>query len=146
MNRESERELAVVISEEKAKVVLGDEYMTLPYLEWVEGLKSFVQTQRCADCGAGYDMDEPEEQIWGWFVEDNEDSTTELEEMEVVEFFCERCTDETEEELEANHPQTWGTLLFRRPPTGTFPLDESEDVTNQIVDMTDLPKDLPDEG
>ena len=43
------RELAVVISEEKAKVVLGDGYATLAYPDWVEGLKSFVQTQLCAD-------------------------------------------------------------------------------------------------
>ena len=43
MDRESERELAVVISEEKAKVVLGGGYSTLAYPDWVEELKCFVQ-------------------------------------------------------------------------------------------------------
>jgi hypothetical protein len=127
MDREAERELAVVISEEKAKIVLGDGYAGLAYPDWVEELKCFVQTQRCADCGAGYDLDQPEEQIWGWFI-DGDDNSSEMEEMEVVEFFCEACTDETEEQLEANHPQTWGTLVFRRHPTGTFPIDDEEEI------------------
>jgi hypothetical protein len=127
MDRESERELAVVISEEKAKVVLGDDYATLAYPDWVEELKTFVMTQLCVDCGAQYDLDEPEEQIWGWFI-DGEDNSSEMEEMEVVEFFCKACSDITEEDLERNHPQTWGTLVFRRHPTGTFPLDEDEEI------------------
>lgn len=128
MNRETERELAVVISEEKAKVVLGDGYGRLAYPDWVEELKSFVQTQLCADCGSPYDLDEPEEQMWGWYVDGEDGEGSEMEELEVVEFFCVACTDETEEELEANHPRTWGSLVFRRKPTGTFPLDEDDEI------------------
>jgi len=125
MDREAERELDAVISEEKAKIVLGDDYRTLPYLEWVEGLKSFVQTQRCADCGAGFDLEQPEEEIWGWFVEDDDE---ELEEQEVVQFICESCLDMEPEEREDDHPKTWGMLLFRRPPTGTFPYDDEDEI------------------
>lgn len=124
MDREAERELDAVISEEKAKIVLGDEYHTLPYLEWVEGLKSFVQTQRCADCGAAFDLEQPEEEIWGWFVEGEEEE--ELEEQEVVQFICESCLDMEPEDREANHPKSWGMLLFRRAPTGTFPYDDED--------------------
>jgi hypothetical protein len=128
MDADDERELNAVISEEKAKVVLGDDYFRLPYEEWVEGLKNFVQTQRCEDCGSAYNMDEPEEEMWGWFVEVDEigniHSTGEIEELEVVEFFCEACLQMSTEEREQNHPKTWGMLIFRRNPTGTFPFDE----------------------
>lgn len=120
MDREDERELDAVISEEKAKAVLGDDYFSLPYLEWVEELKTFVATQRCADCSSGFDLEEPEEEMWGWFLEGSDDD---LEELEVVQFFCESCLELTDEECQANHPRTWGMLLFRRPPTDTFPFD-----------------------
>ena len=124
MDKEAERELDAVISEEKAKIVLGDGYATLPYVEWVEELKCFVTTQRCIDCGAGFDLDEPEEEIWGWFVEGDEH---EVEELEVVQFFCDNCLDLDDQERERKHPRGWGMLIFRRAPTGTFPLDEDVD-------------------
>lgn len=125
MDSESERELEAVLSEEKAKIVLGDGYASLPYEEWVEELKSFVTTQRCPDCGAAYDLDTPEEEMWGWYVEGDD---AELEEVEVVQFFCERCIDMEDEEREENHPKSWGMLLFRRAPTGTFPFGDDDEI------------------
>lgn len=120
MDRDEERELDAVISEEKAKVVLGEDYFTLSYLDWVEALKSFVATQRCADCGSEFDMERPEEEMWGWFVEG---STEEVEELEVVQFFCANCMEMDENSRERDHAKTWGMLIFRRNPTGTFPFD-----------------------
>lgn len=128
MDAESERELEAVLSEEKAKIVIGDGYATLPYEEWVEELKSFVTTQRCPDCGSAYDLDNPEEEMWGWYVEGDEGEDASLEEVEVVQFVCERCTDMDEEEREDNHPKSWGMLLFRRAPTGTFPFGEDDEI------------------
>jgi hypothetical protein len=124
MDKDEERELDAVISEEKAKVVLGDAYFTLSYVQWVEELKSFVQTQRCVDCGAAYDLEEPEEEVWGWYVEG---STDNVEELEVVQFICSNCVELDDDERELNHPQSWGMLLFRREPTGTFPFDDDDD-------------------
>jgi hypothetical protein len=125
MDSESERELEAVLSEEKAKIVIGDGYATLPYEEWVEELKSFAATQLCPDCGSSYDLDTPEEEMWGWYVE-GEDA--ELEEVEVVQFYCDRCADMDEEEREENHPKSWGMLLFRRAPTGTFPFGDDDEI------------------
>jgi len=125
MNAEAERELAVVLAEEKAKVVLGEErYRSLPYGEWVDELKSFAQTQRCPDCGGLYDLEYPEEEIWGWFVESQ---TDELDELEVVEFLCEGCVDEDDDRRELSHPKSFGVLIFRRSLTGTFPFDDDDE-------------------
>jgi len=125
MDSESERELEAVLSEEKAKIVIGDGYATLPYEEWVEELKTFVTTQLCPDCGSSYDLDHPEEEMWGWYVEGDD---PEIEEVEVVQFYCVRCTDMDEDEREEQHPKSWGMLLFRRPPTGTFPFDDDDEI------------------
>ncbi len=124
VDSESERELAIVIAEEGAKLMMGaDAYRSLPYLDWVEALKPFVQTQQCGDCGGSYDIDDFEEEIWGWFVEGE---GRDIEEMEVVEFLCETVLLDIPLERELTHPRTLGTLLFRRGPTGTFPLDDED--------------------
>lgn len=135
MDSESERELEAVLSEEKAKIVLGDGYAALPYEEWVEELKSFVTTQRCPDCGSAYDLETPEEEMWGWYVESDD---AELEEVEVVQFLCERCLELDDEEREDNHPKSWGMLLFRRAPTGTFPFGDEDEINLTDSDDDDL--------
>lgn len=125
MNREDERELDVVLGEEKAKTVLGADYATAPFDQWVNSLRAFVVTQRCDDCGARYDLDDPELEMWGWSYGASGEGA-DIEELEVAQFFCERCTDLTPDEREANHERTWGVLIFRRRPTGTFPFGDDE--------------------
>ncbi len=148
MESEFDHELNVVMGEEEAKVAIGDDaYRSAPYATWVELLKTFVAEKRCDDCGSRFDTDNPNEEIWGWFVYNSDSESPsefdvqaqDIEEIEVVEFSCLACLDLPADERDTSHPRTWGSLTFRRPPTGTFPLesdDEDEDAVDGFGDQT----------